>query len=120
MRMTNNGQYTANIWLRYEVNTSGWGAVFTRGGRNYLFEFGNNNNANGGYVHHRFRMGTNTNASVPDAYRVSPEQWTMVTLTNQGNPGIAKTYINGAPIQSASINDAIWVEQDKPHLPWSQ
>ena len=38
----------------------------------------------------------------------------MVTLTNQGNPGVAKTYINGAPIQSASINDAIWVEQDKP------
>jgi hypothetical protein len=38
----------------------------------------------------------------------------MVTLTNQGNPGVAKTYINGAPIQSATINDTIWVEQDKP------
>ena len=37
----------------------------------------------------------------------------MVTLTNQGNPGIAKTYINGAPIQSATVNDTVWVEQDK-------
>ena len=43
MRMTNNGQYTANIWLRYEVGSSGWGSVFTRGGRNYNFSFGNNN-----------------------------------------------------------------------------
>ena len=59
-------------------------------------------------------MGSNTNNGVNDAYRVSPEQWSMVTLTNQGNPGVAKTYINGAPIQSATINDTIWVEQDKP------
>ena len=33
--------------------------------------------------------------------------------TNEGNPGIAKTYINGAPIQSKTINDTIWVEQEK-------
>jgi hypothetical protein len=67
MRMNSNGQYTANIWLRYEVGSSAWGAVFTRGGRNYMFSFGNNNNANGGYVHHRFRMGSNTNIGVYDA-----------------------------------------------------
>ena len=113
MRMTNNGQYTLNVWLRYEVHTSDWGGVFTRNGRNYFFQFGNHNNANGGYVHHRFRMGSDGNPGVVgDAYRVSPEQWSMVTLTNQGNPGIAKTYINGAPIQSASVTDTIWVEQD--------
>ena len=83
LRMNNGGQYTLNVWIRYEVSTSTWGAVFTRGGRNYLFEFGDNNNANGGYVHHHFRMGSNTNDGVNNAYRVSPEQWSMVTLTNE-------------------------------------
>ena len=111
MRMNNGGQYTANIWLRYEVSSSAWGSVFERKGRNYYFTFGENNNANGGYVHHRYRMGSNTNAGVTNAYRVSPETWTMVTLTNQGNPGYAKTYINGSPIQSSTVNDTIFVNQ---------
>ena len=35
MRMNNGGQYTANIWLRYEVSSSAWGSVFERKGRNY-------------------------------------------------------------------------------------
>ncbi|OUV63921.1 MAG: hypothetical protein CBC82_03825, partial [Cellvibrionales bacterium TMED122] len=113
MRMTNNGQYTLNAWIRYEVHTSAWGSVFTRNGRNYYFQFGNHNNANGGFVHHRFRMGSNADpAVVGGAYRVSPEQWSMITLTNQGNPGVAKTYINGGLIQSASVTDTVWVEQD--------
>ena len=67
MRMNNGGQYTANIWLRYEVSSSAWGSVFERKGRNYYFTFGENNNANGGYVHHRYRMGNNTNAGVTNA-----------------------------------------------------
>ena len=72
-----------------------------------FLEFGNNNNANGGYIHHRFKMGGNWNVGVTDAYRVSPESWTMVTLMNQGNPGVAKTYMNGAPIQTSTVNDTV-------------
>ena len=45
----------------------------------------------------------NWNVGVTDAYRVSPESWTMVTLMNQGNPGVAKTYMNGAPIQTSTV-----------------
>ena len=114
MRMNNNGQYTANIWLRYEVGSGSYSGIFARNGRNYFFEFGDSNNANGGFVHHRFKMGSNANAGVSNAYRVSPESWSMVTLMNQGNPGVAKTYINGAPIQTSTVNDTIWVEQQQP------
>ncbi len=35
----------------------------------------------------------------------------MVTLMNQGNPGVAKTYINGAPIQTSTVNDTVAVDQ---------
>ena len=34
-----------------------------------------------------------------------------MTLMNQGNPGVAKTYINGAPIQTSTVNDTVAVDQ---------
>ena len=55
-------------------------------------------------------MGTNTNMGVNNAYRVSPEQWTMVTLTNQGNPESQRP-TSMATIQSATVNDTVWVER---------
>ena len=55
------------------------------------------------------------NSGVGDAYRVSPQAWTMVTVMNQGNPGVAKTYLNGAPIQTSTITDTIAVEQTTPY-----
>ena len=71
--MNNNGAYTHNLDQNGGGYWQHWGGIFTRNGRNYFFEFGNNNNANGGYVHHRFKMGGNWNVGVTDAYRVSPE-----------------------------------------------
>jgi hypothetical protein len=112
MRMASNGQYTANIWMRHEVGSNHWTGPFARGGNNYKFSLGNSHNTNP-YIHHRFRMGSNGNAGVTDAYGISPEIWTMVTLTNQGNPGVAKSYINGALIQSTTVNDTIWIEQER-------
>ena len=110
MRMTNNGQYTLNTWIRYEIGSTSWTAIINRNGRNYYFSFGDAANANGGYIHHRFRMGTNANDGVPNAYRVSPGAWTMVTLTNEGNGGIAKTYIDGGLVQSKNLTSDIFVE----------
>ena len=57
MRMNNNGAYTHNVWIRMEVGTHQWGTVAGREGgigRQYFFYLGNNNNANGGFIHHRF------------------------------------------------------------------
>ena len=76
MRMYNNGAYTHNVWLRMEVGTAHWGTVAGRDGgspraRQYFFYLGNNNSADGGFIHHRFKMGTNWNAGVNNAYRVS-------------------------------------------------
>ena len=34
---------------------------------------------------------------------------------NQGNPGVAKTFLNGAPIQTSTITDTIAVEQTSPY-----
>ena len=34
---------------------------------------------------------------------------------NQGNPGVAKTYLNGAPIQTGTITDTVRVEQTTPY-----
>ena len=79
-----------------------------------IFSFRNATNANGGYVHHRFRMGNNGNAGVPNAYRVSPNAWTMVTLTNEGNGGVAKTYIDGGVVQSQNLTNDIYIENIKP------
>ena len=106
-------QYTANIWLRYEVGSRQLGGEsVARNGRNYFSSiweiiimpmvdmFIIALNAVG-----------NWNLGVTDAYRVSPESWTMVTLMNQGNPGVAKTYINGAPIQTSTVNDTVAVDQ---------
>ena len=103
-----------------EVGTQQWGTVAGRDGgspraRQYFFFLGNNHTASGGFIHHRFRMGTNWNTGPPDAYRVAPHAWTMVTVLNQGNPGVAKTYLNGAPIQAGTITDTIAVEQTAPY-----
>ena len=118
MRMGSNGAYTHNVWIRMEVGTQQWGTVAGREGgigRQYFFYLGNNNNANGGFIHHRYMQGSNWNSGPPDAYRVSPLAWTMVTVMNQGNPGVAKTYLNGAPIQTGTITDTIRVEQTTPY-----
>ena len=48
---------------------------------------------------------------VGNAYRVAVGAWTMVTVMNQGNPGVAKTYLNGAPIQSSVISQDVLVQQ---------
>ena len=53
-------------------------------GRQYFFYLGNNNNANGGFIHHRYMQGSNWNSGPPDAYRVSPLAWTMVTVITKG------------------------------------
>ena len=114
MRMGSSGAYTHNVWIRMEVGTQNWGTVAGREGgigRQYFFYLGNNNNANGGFIHHRYMQGGNWNVGPGDAYRVSPLAWTMVTVMNQGNPGNAKTYLNGAPIQSTGTTDTIRVEQ---------
>ena len=101
-----------------EVGTQQWGTVAGREGgigRQYFFFLGNNNNANGGFIHHRFMQGSNWNQGVTDAYRVSTQAWTMVTVMNQGNPGVAKTYLNGAPIQTSTVTDTVRVEQTTPY-----
>ena len=110
MRMGSSGAYTLNAWLRMEVGTQQWGTVAGRDGRQYYFFLGNNNNANGGFIHHRFKMGSNWNQGVTDAYRVSPLAWTMVTIMNQGNPGVAKTYLNGAVIENSTITGNVAVD----------
>ena len=118
MRMGSSGAYTHNVWIRMEVGTQQWGTVAGREGgigRQYFFYLGNNNNANGGFIHHRYMQGNNWSSGPPDAYRVSPLAWTMVTVMNQGNPGVAKTYLNGAPIQTGTITDTIRVEQTTPY-----
>ena len=99
-----------------QMSGSEWKSVLNNGesvagreggiGRQYFFYLGNNNNANGGYVHHRFKMQVKELESW--CYRRLPgfysEAWTMVTVMNQGNPGVAKTYFNGAPIQTSTVN----------------
>ena len=115
MRMYNNGAYTHNVWLRMEVGTAHWGTVAGRDGgspraRQYFFYLGNNNSADGGFIHHRFKMGTNWNAGVNNAYRVSTHAWTMVTVLNEGYPGYGKTFLNGAPIQTSTLTDTVAVE----------
>ena len=115
MRMDNNGAYTHNVWLRMEVGTANWGTVAGRDGgspraRQYFFFLGNNNSADGGFIHHRFRMGGSWNAGVGDAYRVSTHAWTMVTVLNEGYPGYGKTFLNGAPIQTSTLTDTVAVE----------
>ena len=116
MRMGSKGAYTKNVWLRMEVGTQNLGKVAGREGgspnrRQYFFYLGNNNNANGGYIHHRFSDPGNWNNGVGNAYRVAVGAWTMVTVMNQGNPGVAKTYLNGAPIQSSVISQDVLVQQ---------
>ena len=116
MRMGSKGAYTNNVWLRMEVGTQNFGKVAGREGgspnrRQYFFYLGNNNNANGGYIHHRFSDPGNWNNGVGNAYRVAVGAWTMVTVMNQGNPGVAKTYLNGAPIQSSVISQDVLVQQ---------
>ena len=76
MRMGSSGAYTFNAWLRMvsELSRGLVPAVMVVS----IISLGNNN-ANGGFIHHRFKMGSNWNQGVTDAYRVSPLAWTMVT-----------------------------------------
>ena len=113
MRMPGTGQYTVNAWVRHELDNSGNNFVLGRSGRNYWLMFGNSNNAAGSTVFHRTRTTASNDFGPGTAYRVPHDStWNMVTITNQGLSGLAKTYIDGAPSQIISMTHALLFEPD--------
>ena len=100
-------KYSFTFWLKTEINSSTWAGVFTRSGRNYCAWVGGS--TGNGFVHHRFRMGGNWNQGVDNATGIAPNMWTHVACTNEGNPGKAKSFINGAKVKEKTINDSIYM-----------
>ncbi|MDC0157740.1 DUF2341 domain-containing protein, partial [Verrucomicrobia bacterium] len=105
-------KYTFTFWLKAEINSASWAGVFCRSGRNYCAWIGGS--TGNGFVHHRFKMGGNGNNGVDNATGIAPEMWTHVACTNQGNPGVAKSYINGIPVKTKTINDTIYIHPSAP------
>ncbi|HAE11098.1 MAG TPA: hypothetical protein DCG39_05580, partial [Opitutae bacterium] len=105
-------KYSFTFWLKTEINSSTWAGVFTRSGRNYCAWIGGS--TGNGFVHHRFRMGGNWNQGVDNATGIAPNMWTHVACTNEGNPGKAKSFINGAKVKEKTINDSIYIHPSAP------
>ena len=84
-----------------EVGTQQWGTVAGREGglgRQYFFYLGNNNNANGGFIHHRYMqaaIGIQAHRCVSVSTRMDHGH-----SDEPREPGVAKTYLNGATIQT--------------------
>ena len=100
--------------MRYEVGSVAWSAIINRNGRNYYFPLEMRPTLMVAMFITAFGWVANGNAGVPNAYRVSPNAWTMVTLTNEGNGGVAKTYIDGGVVQSQNLTNDIYIENIKP------
>ena len=99
-------QYTLSLWVRPETNDEAWTFLAgreTNGHRNYYMELSSSNHATSATLHHRFNRTRN------DGLDGSPgsanEQLESFVIANPGNPGTAKTYINGVAIKTKTINN---------------
>jgi hypothetical protein len=103
-------KYTVSLWVRPETNNESWTFLAgreTSGHRNYYMELDNSNHATSANLHHRFKMGNTGNDGLDSAAGVLMNNWNHLVITNPGNPGTAKTYINGVAIRTKTINKAI-------------
>lgn len=97
--------YSVGVWIKPNgVPNEDWKGIVGKPGRNYQFWL---NNA--GFVHHRFRNSTDTNAGAPDtpAGSILWDQWNNVVIVNDGT--IAKTYINGIEKASGATGGSLIV-----------
>ena len=112
MRMGSSGLHPQRLDSN-EVGTQNWGTVAGREGgigRQYFFYLGTTTTPTVDlFTTDTCREATGMRGrAMPIGSLLA---WTMVTVMNQGNPGNAKTYLNGAPIQSTGTTDTIRVEQ---------
>jgi hypothetical protein len=107
--------YTVSLWFKPVLNNEDWTGLIGRQGpsthRNYAIWFYNANNASRGGLHHRYKMGGNGNQGTANFVGVTPNTWSHLAFTNPGNPGISKTYMNGAPVATGTVNDVIGVDK---------
>ena len=103
-------QYTLSLWARPETNDESWTFLAGRqkdGKRNYYMELRYSNHATSGSLRHRFHKSNNGDDGLASSAGVMMNQWNHLVISNPGNPGTAKTYINGQAIQSGTINNII-------------
>ncbi len=97
--------YTVEGWIKPEEK-NGWQGIVGKPGRNYNIWIWMG--SEGGYVHHRFHVGSSTNAGAPntDMGTIVWGQWYHVAITNDGQT--ASTYINGVlQAQGAMTEDLV-------------
>ena len=103
-------KYTVSLWVRPETNDEDYTFLVgrdTSSNRNYYMELSGSNDATSATLHHRFKMGNTGNEGVPGSAGVLMNNWNHLVITNPGNPGTAKTYINGVVINTKTINNTI-------------
>ncbi|MBO1348082.1 MAG: LamG domain-containing protein [Hormoscilla sp. GUM202] len=101
LRLTN---YTVEVWIKPE-EISGWRGIVGKPGRNYNIWMGGS-----GYIHHRFKEGTNWNSGAPDTESgsITTNKWHHVAITNDGQ--MARTYINGIQKAEGAVSGELVVE----------
>jgi hypothetical protein len=106
-------QYTVSLWVRPETNDEAWTFLVgreTNGHRNYYMELSSSNHATSATLHHRFKMGNTGNDGLDGSAGVLMNNWNHLVISNPGNPGTAKTFINGVAIKTKTINNIIGMD----------
>jgi hypothetical protein len=108
------GTYTLSVWVRPVTNNENWTGIAGRGTgsyRNYNFWLNASNSATSGSLHYKFKHGSTGSFGPDDTSGILMGSWTHIVGTNSGNPGYAKSFLNGELIQTKTLNDTIGQHQ---------